>query len=99
MKNPLTFSFVAAFAVATAALLLTFATGCAGRVHLADDTGRHVRQVFDAQAASRPIHAPAHLSADDAKLVLRNHQATFGTSRSAKSSVRRAAGGIRLEAR
>ena len=73
--------------------------GCAGRVHLADDTGRHVRQVFTAQADSRPTHAPAHLSADDAKMALSNHRATFGAPRSAKSKVRKAGGGIRLEAK
>ncbi len=74
-------------------------SACAGRAHLADDAGRHVRDVFAAQAASRPTHAPAHLGADDAKMVLSNHRRTFGASRRGGAKARRASGGIRLEAK
>jgi hypothetical protein len=62
--------------VAWMALALALAA-CGGRQSLSDDSGVAFRRVMQAQAQSRPSKALPPISADSAKTMLANREATF----------------------
>lgn len=50
---------------------------CGGRKRLADDSTMAWREVMEAQRQARPAQKLAYLDADDAKIIVENHRATY----------------------
>lgn len=51
--------------------------GCSGRPQLADDSFQAWHAVRDAQRIARPSQRLAFIDADDAKIIVSNHRATY----------------------
>ncbi len=68
--------------VCSALLVLALSTmvlpACGGRAQLGPDSAKQYRELFRAQANSRPRAPLGKLSAQDAKLIMQNHGQTYG---------------------
>ena len=49
---------------------------CGGRANLSEDSGFIYKRTMNLQATSRPRYPLAPLAATDAKIIVRNHEAT-----------------------
>ena len=64
--------------LAVAAFCLLTAPACGGRAHLSPHSGKYFKRLFKAQVDSRPRKPLGKLSAQDAKLIMQNHNTTYG---------------------
>ncbi len=76
------------FALAAALSLVA----CGGRASLDEESGRAYRRVIAAQADAQPAKRLSALSADDAKIILENHLATYGQSKGKSGGAARTGG-------
>ena len=64
--------------LAVAAFCLLSTPACSGRAHLSPHSGKYFKRLFKAQVDSRPRKPLGKLSARDAKLIMQNHNDTYG---------------------
>ncbi|MCA9559524.1 MAG: hypothetical protein KC583_13265 [Myxococcales bacterium] len=66
---------------------------CGGRASLDDTSGLAFRRVWDAQATSQPRRPSAPIGADEAKIIVANHAARYGTGQTASGGQGSGGGG------
>lgn len=83
--------------LALCALALFTLAGCGGRAHIGENAGRNWKQLWRAQAESKPQDRLASMAAADAKGAMSNHAKRngikTGTSRSGGMSIGGGGGG------
>jgi len=75
---------------------------CGGRAQLGPESAKQYRELFRVQGNSRPRSPLGKLSARDAKLIMQNHNATYGgkgkaSNRGARSNASLKPQGVSLE--